>query len=92
MENGSNAKERVENPKAHFAEPKDVIQDDTLSLSEKKNALYAWEQDERQLLTASNEGMSGSDEGFRSENDNRLGDVILAEETIGEKPTDKPSQ
>ena len=87
-----NAKDRVDNPEAHFAEPKEVIKDDTLSHSEKKNALHTWEQDERQLLTASNEGMSGSDEGLRSKDDNRLGEVIHAEETIGEEPKDKPSQ
>ena len=69
-----------------------LSKDDTLSHNEKKNALHAWEQDERQLLTASNEGMSGSDEGLRSKDDNRLGEVIHAEETIGEKPKDKPSQ
>lgn len=92
MENGSNAKDRVENPEAHFAEPKEVIKDDSLSHNEKTNALQTWEQDERQLLTASNEGMSGSDEGLRSEDDNRLGEVILAEETIGETPKGKPSQ
>jgi hypothetical protein len=92
MENGSNAKDKVENPEAHFAEPKEVIKDDALSHNEKKNALNTWEQDERQLLTASNEGMSGSDEGLRSEDDNRLGEVILAKGTIGEKPKHKPSQ
>ena len=83
--------DKVENPEAHFAEPKEVLKDDTLSHNEKKKALHTWEQDEQQLLTASNEGMSGSDEGLRSEDDNRLGEVILAKETIGEKPMHKPS-
>ena len=92
MKNGSNAKDKVENPEAHFAEPKEVIKDNTLSHNEKKSALHTWEQDERQLLTASNEGMSGSDEGLHPKDDNRLGEVILAEETIGEKPKVKPSQ
>ena len=92
MENGSKAKDRVENPEAHFAEPKEVVEDYTLSHCEKKSALHNWEQHEQQLLTASNEGMPGSDEGLRPEADNQLGEVILAEETIGEKPKDKPSQ
>ena len=60
-------------------------------VDDKKNALNTWEQDERQLLTASNEGMSGSDEGLRVDNDNRLGEVVRAKGEIGEKPKHKPS-
>jgi hypothetical protein len=60
MANTSKAKDKVENPEAHFAKPKEVVKDNILSHDEKKNALNTWEQDERQLLTASNEGMSGS--------------------------------
>ena len=55
-------------------------------MMKKKNALNTWEKDERQLLTASNEGMSGSDEGLRVDEDNRLGEVVRAKGTIGEKP------
>jgi hypothetical protein len=55
-------------------------------MDEKKNALNTWEQDGRQLLTASNEGMSGSDKRLRVDNDNRLGVVVRAKGTIGEKP------
>jgi hypothetical protein len=65
MANTSKTKDKVENPEAHFAKPKQVVKDNVLSHDEKKNALNTWEQDERQLLTASNEGMSGSDEGLR---------------------------
>jgi hypothetical protein len=92
MENGSNAKDKIENPKATFAKPKEVIKDKALSHGEKKTALHTWEQDERQLLTASNEGMSGSDEGVGSDDDNRLDEVIRAKGKIGEKPKHKPSQ
>jgi hypothetical protein len=55
-------KNKIVNPTAHFDKPKDVVQDDALSHQEKKKAINTWEQDERQLLTASNEGMPGSDE------------------------------
>jgi hypothetical protein len=43
-------------------------------------------------LTASNEGMSGADEGRQSEAANRLGEVVRAKAKIGEKPKHKPSQ
>ncbi len=91
MASTSKTKDKVENPKAHFVKPKQVVKDTILSHDEKKNALNTWEQDERQLLTASNEGMSGSDEGLRVDNDNRLGEVVRAKGTIGEKPKHKPS-
>src|SRR5665647_1610216 len=85
MANTSKAKDKVENPEAHFAKPKQVVKDNVLSHDEKKKALNAWEQDERQLLTASNEGMSGSNEGLRVDDDNHLGDVVRAKGTIGKR-------
>jgi hypothetical protein len=91
MANTSKTKDKVENPEAHFAKPKQVVKDNVLSHVEKKDALNTWEQDERQLLTASNEGMYESDEGLRMDNDNRPGDVVRAKGTIGEKPKHKPS-
>jgi hypothetical protein len=91
MANTSKTKDKVENPEAHFTKPKQVVKDKVLSHDDKKNALNTWEQDERQLLTASNEGMSGSDEGFRVDEDNRLNDVVRAKGTIGAKPKHKPS-
>jgi hypothetical protein len=87
----SEVKDKVQNLEAHFAKPKDVVEDNALSHDEKKKALNTWEQDERQLLTASNEGMFGSDEGLRLDDHNRLGDVVRAKGTIGEKPKHKPS-
>jgi hypothetical protein len=83
---------KVKNPGAHFDKPKKVVQDKALSHDEKKTKLNTWEQDERQLLTASNEGMPGSNEGLRSEDANRLGEVVSAKAKIGEKPKHKPSQ
>jgi hypothetical protein len=62
-----------------------------LSLNEKKKALNTWEQDARQLLTASNEGMTGSEEGAQPDDHNRLGEVVRAKDKIGEKPGDKPA-
>ena len=91
MASTSKTKDKVENPEAHFAKPKEVVKDNVLSHDEKKDALNTWEQDERQLLTASSEGMSGSDEGFRPDDDNRLGEVVRAKGKIGEKPKHKPS-
>jgi hypothetical protein len=85
------AKDKVESPATHFDKPKEIVQDNSLSHHEKKKALGTWEQDERQLLTASNEGMPGRDEGRRSDDDNRLGEVVTAKEKVGEKPTNKPS-
>jgi len=91
MASTSKTNDKVENPKAHFAKPKQVVKDKVFSHDEKKNALNTWEQDERQLLTASNEGMFGSEQGLRVDNDNRLGEVVRAKGTIGEKPKHKPS-
>jgi hypothetical protein len=84
--------DKIKNPGVHFDKPKKIIQDKALSHDEKKKALNTWEQDERQLLTASNEGMSGADEGRQSEAANRLGEVVRAKAKIGEKPKHKPSQ
>ena len=53
----------VENPATAFAKPLDVVRDSTLSKTEKVEALDTWEQDARQLMTASNEGMPGPKEG-----------------------------
>ena len=84
-------KDKIANPEAHFDKPKEVVQDDALSHDEKKKALNTWEQDERQLLTASNEGMPGSDEGLQREDDNSLVEVVQAKDNIGGKPKHKPS-
>ena len=84
-------KNKIANPEAHFDKPKDVVHDDALSHQEKKKALNTWEQNERQLLTASNEGMPGSNEGEHKKEANLLGEVVRAKDQIGEKPKNKPS-
>ena len=86
------ASPKVENPATHFDKPKDVVHDKTLSANEKKEALNTWEQDSQQLLTASNEGMPGSEEGLQPDEHNRLSEVVRAKASIGEKPKHKPSQ
>ena len=86
------SKDKIVNPEAHFDKPKDVVKDNTLSRDEKKKALRTWEQDERQRMTASNEGMPAKDEGIRKDDQNRLGEVVRAEDKIGEKPKQKPAQ
>jgi hypothetical protein len=83
---------KIENPASHYATPQDIIKDPHLSDEEKKKALNTWEQDARQLVTASNEGMPGSDEGLDKEDHHQLGQVVRAKEAIGEKPKHKPSQ
>ena len=82
---------KVENPATHFDKPNDVVHAANLSPDEKKKALNTWEQDARQLLTASDEGMTGSEEGAQPDDHNRLGEVARAKDKIGEKPRDKPA-
>ncbi len=80
---------KVEKPAEHFDKPKDVVKDRNLSTSEKKDALDTWEQDARQLLTASNEGMAGAEEGLEPKENNRLDEVVKAKQTIGETSNPK---
>ena len=87
----SKAKNKVDHPEAQFDKPKEVVQDKSLSRHEQKKALNTWEQDERQLLTASNEGMPGREEGLESDDGNRLDEVVRTKEKIGEKPKHKSS-
>jgi hypothetical protein len=82
---------RVDNPATAFEKPSDVLKDSKLSKSAKVAALDTWEQDARQLMTASNEGMPGSDEGLGSDDHHQMGQVIRAKEKIGEKPNHKPA-
>jgi hypothetical protein len=91
MADKSKAKSKVDHPEAQFDKPKEVVQDKTLSRQEQKKALNTWEQDERQLLTASNEGMPGREEGLHPDDGNRLDEVVRTKEKIGEKAKHKPS-
>jgi hypothetical protein len=84
--------QKVENPANNFENPSAVVKDKDLSLKEKAKALNTWEEDARQLLTASNEGMPGRDEGLIRDDPHQLGQVVRAKVKLGEKPTHKPSQ
>ena len=84
-------KREIRNPTTAFEKPVDIVRDEKLSTSEKKKALNTWEQDARQLLTASNEGMPGSDEGLSKDDTHKLGQVVRAKNKMGEKPKHKPS-
>ena len=83
--------ERVESPATTYDKPHDIVKDKELSHREKKEAMNTWEQDARQLMTASNEGMPGPEEGLELQDHHRLGEVVRAKDKIGENPTHKPS-
>jgi hypothetical protein len=82
---------RIENPQDSFENPSDIVKDRQLSPKEKRDALDTWEQDAHQLLTASNEGMPGSEEGIEPKDNPRLGEVVRAKHKIGVKPQRKAS-
>ena len=56
--------ETIDQPETHFYSLTDVMKDSKLSQEDRTNALNTWEQDVRRLLTASNKGMPGSEEGL----------------------------
>jgi hypothetical protein len=74
---------RNKHPATRYKTPDDIVDDKELSFEEKKAALDIWEQDARQLVTASNEGMAGSEEGIEPEDHHRLGEVVRAKEKLG---------
>ena len=82
---------KIDQPATHYEKPGDIPGDKALSDGEKAKALDTWEQDARQLMTASNEGMPGSDEGAEPEDRPRFGEVVRAKAKIGKKPSHKPS-
>jgi hypothetical protein len=78
--------DKIACPETYYLSPNDIVKDHTLSHEEKKGALSTWEQDARRLLTASNEGMPGSEEGIDKDDHHRLGEVVSAKARIGESP------
>ena len=74
--------DKIEHPQSHYAMPDELIEDRGLSLDEKIKALKIWEQDARQMLTASGEGMPGSDEGIDPGNHHMLGQVERARDNL----------
>jgi len=87
----SDGEEKIVNPAITYEKPHDILRDSKLSAHEKKDALSTWEQDARQLLTASNEGMAGPREGLVPEDRHRLGEVVRAKVAMGEAPKHKAS-
>lgn len=90
MEHASKV-DRIKHPETHYKRPEDILEDNALSFEEKKEALDTWEQDARQLVTASNEGMPGSHEGEQRDDHHQLGQVVRAKEKLGATSTHKPS-
>jgi hypothetical protein len=90
---GENPKDvaHIDNPAAVFDTPSDVVHDTSLSPQEKNAALDTWEQDARQLMTASNEGMPGPEEGLERDDHHRMADVLRAKRALGAKPQQKPA-
>jgi hypothetical protein len=84
-------KAKLEQPANHYKSPDEITNDADLSEEEKRQALNTWEQDARQMMTASNEGMEGDDEGLDQNDTHRLGEVVRAKAKIGAKPKHKPS-
>jgi hypothetical protein len=82
---------KIDHPAALYENPGDIPGDKALSDGEKAKALNTWEQDARQLMAASNEGMPGSDEGAQPQDQHRFGEVVRAKAKIGNKPKHKPS-
>jgi hypothetical protein len=74
--------DKIEHPQLHYATPDQLIDDRDLSREEKLEALKIWEQDARQMLTASSEGMPGSEEGIDPSNHNMLGQVERAKDKL----------
>jgi hypothetical protein len=85
------SEEKVHNPQAEFGNPADIVKDPELSKTDKKKALENLEQDAHQLMTASNEGMAPEDDAVLS-CEPKLDEVVKAQQRIGEKPQNKPSQ
>jgi hypothetical protein len=83
--------DKIACPETHYLSPNDIVKDYTLSHEERRGALSTWEQDARQLLTASNEGMPGSEGGNDSDDRHRLGEIVHAKTRIRERPKHKPS-
>jgi hypothetical protein len=75
-------KAKLEQPASHYKSPDEITKDADLSEEEKRQALNTWEQDARQMMTASNEGMEGDDEGLDQSDTHRLGEVMRAKAKI----------
>lgn len=83
--------DKIQHPQACYGSPDDLLDDEGLTPEEKMRALDIWEQDARQMLTASDEGMPGSSEGMDSADHHQLGQVERAKLKLGKQPQQKPA-
>ena len=84
--------DKIEHPQSHYATPDELIEDSALSLDDKIKALKIWEQDARQMLTTSGEGMPGSEEGINPSDHSMLGQVERARDKLQRSQTPAPSR
>jgi hypothetical protein len=84
--------DKIEHPQSRYATPDELIEDSALSIDDKIKALEIWEQDARQMLTASGEGMPGSEEGINPDDHSMLGQVKRARDKLQRSPTPSPSR
>jgi hypothetical protein len=83
--------QKIHNPHGEFDKPSDVVKDAMLSKAEKRKALDNLEQDAHQMMTASNEGMAPEKDQI-AEHEPKLDEVVKAQQVLGEKPQNKPTQ
>jgi hypothetical protein len=77
--------EKIKHPQNYYETPDALIKDPELSPEDKEKALGVWEQDARQMLTASDEGMPGSEEGVNKSDHTQLGQVERAKNKLRDK-------
>ena len=75
-------KNKIEHQESHYRTPDNLINDQDISFEQKITALDIWEQEARQMLTASGEGMPGNEEGIDPRNHHMLGQVERAKRLI----------
>ncbi len=76
---------KIEHPQSNYSTPDELIDDPALSLEEKTKALDIWQQDARQMLTASGEGMPGSQKGKDPDDRPLLSEVERAKDKLQRK-------
>jgi hypothetical protein len=80
--------DKIEHPQSHCATPDELIEDRAFPRRQNKGKI--WEQDARQMLTASGEGMPGSEEGINPSDHSMLGQVERARDKLQRSQTPAP--
>jgi len=78
--------DKIEHPQSLYAKPDELIEDCAFPRRQ-NNALKIWEQDARQMLTTSGEGMPGSEEGINPSDHSMLGQVERARDKLQRSQT-----